>query len=160
MATVSSVDIPVPIYIQKYLEKRYGTNHKVSANSLIGLLVIELSSKYYIKPVKKVPICDGLFSLPVTEFYYNQKVFRITVKKLKQLSKLLVKLFYEDLVNSVTRDIELKKYTTAKGALEDFLLYYDINEGDLKLSTAYMEYQRKSSKKIKELKNSESKKSA
>lgn len=160
MAIVSSIEIPVPLFLEKYLTKRYGNNHVVSANSFIGMLVIDISTKYYVKPVKKVPKKDGVYSLLVTEFYHKKKVFRITPKKLKLLAKLLVKLFYEDLVTSVYRDVSLGKYTTAKGALKEFLSFYDINEEELKLDSAYMEYQRKAPQKINELKKTESKKSA
>ncbi|WP_339638714.1 hypothetical protein [Croceibacter atlanticus] len=159
MAFLASVDIPVPVYVQKYLLKRYGKDHKVSKNSAIGIMIIQLATKYYMKPVKKAPEGQVFYSLAVTEYYYNQKVFRITKTKLKLLSKLLVKLFYEDLVNCAYRDVALKKisednkFATAKASIKQFLDFYEITENDLRLETAYMEYQRKKPKKIKVSKN-------
>lgn len=152
MASITTVDIPVPLYVEKYLAKRYGNDHKVSNTSLIGIMVIEISTKYYIKPVKGVPKCDGVFSMPVTEYYFNQKVFRIQRKKLQKLTKLLVRLFYEDMVQSINRDVATGSQPTARQSLKTFLQYYGITEGNLKMDTAYMEYQRKSGKKVKELK--------
>ena len=152
MSSITTIDIPVPVYVQKYLEKRYGTDHKVNRKSLIGIMVIELASKYYMKPVKGVPESDGVYSLSVTQYYFNKKIFRIQKRKMQQLTKLLSRLFYEDMVHSISRDIATGQAGTARGALRMFLDYYDISENDLKIDTAYMEYQRKSGKKVKELK--------
>tara|TARA_R110000850_G_scaffold277151_1_gene424866 strand:- start:56860 stop:57423 length:564 start_codon:yes stop_codon:yes gene_type:complete len=146
----TSVAIPVPLFLKNYLEKRYGTRHKLSKNSAIGLLIIEMAQRRYIKPVKIKCEPQTQYRVYLTEYYYKRKAFNINRKAQALLANLLLRLFYEDLVNTVYKEVCINK-TPAKEVLLRFLQFYEINEDLLKFETAYMRY-RRDVKKIKEQK--------
>lgn len=142
MAITCDLSIPVPVYVEKYLNQRYGPNYKLSKNSSLGLLVIEIcTTRRYLKPVRKRDT-NGAFVMQVTEAYYKKKAYNVTAKKLKFLTELLVKLFYEEMVEAVSRQVQ-QNDKDGKAALGAFLEYYNITENDLKFESAYMQYRRK-----------------
>jgi hypothetical protein len=146
MSVYCEIGIPVPRYLKKYLNKRYGTDHKVSRHSAIGLLIIELSAKKHITNAKIRVNRKEEFVLNVGRSYFKNKVYNIRPKNLKLISNLLYKLFIEDLVNTTLSNASIFGITE-KQALINFLDYYEINEDDIKFETIYMSYRRKKKKK-------------
>lgn len=146
-----SVEIPVKSYVKKYLCVRYGTEHKLSKTTLLGILIFQLlDSKVEKQPVSAKDF-DSRYVIQISEFYFNIKGFRIPMAKRKFLAICLEKLFYEDLYMFIDKSIRNYNVSAMK-ALKIFLEEYKISENDAKLESIYRQYQRYSSENITEKK--------
>lgn len=145
-----TISIPVKAHIKKYLLKKYGSLHKVSKKSFIGLLVLELLNTKIEQPDRNF-LNQDKYELIIPEYYFNTKGFNLNQNKTKFLGVCLEKLFFEDFYSFV--DMELIKGTgNAYQSTALFLKVFDISENEIKLESMYRNYQRYSHENIKQKK--------
>lgn len=141
-----SMQVPVPSFINKYLTVKYGKTLKLSKKSVLGLCIIEFSTKRYIKPNKHHKN-NSTYTIHVYDYYFTRRKYNIRADKLKFIASLMVQIFYEDLFTSVDVAVTTNN-TYAVTAIKNYLDYFNIEEDDLKLRTAIERYKRyKKSKK-------------
>lgn len=145
---MTTLEIPVPPFVKKYLIKRYGTVHTLGKKSALGLLIIEVCTKRYIKPRPRHENDTELYTVQIKEYYRNLKAYNLKPAKLSFISDMLCKLFYENMMEQLIMDQEIGDKNAYK-ALTRFLEYYDIKESELKFESAYMYYRRKKKQYLK-----------
>lgn len=144
------INLPMKGYLKKFLTKKYGTHHKVSRHSLLGIHLIELLDKQYKRETSKI---SEKQSFP---FHFEKSVvekigFNISSSKMKKFEVFLQKLFRSSLDDYITTSINsnlvIKNENSiykqdVLNAMKQFLACYDINEDDLKLNSLYRDYSR------------------
>lgn len=144
------INMPLKKYLCKFLIKKYGTYHKVSIHSSLGIYLTDLLDKQYRKEhqVIKTQTCYP-FHFPKT--IVEKQGFDMSSLKMKKFELFVHKLFRSSLDDYITTSIssELIIYTDnnsykqdVKKAMQQFLSCFDISEDDLKLDSLYRDYSR------------------
>lgn len=141
------ISIPVKLHVKKYLIKRYGSIHKLSKKTFIGLFLLQLLEKKIDKPERETDK-SHVYDIEVPEYYFNTKGYCIDKDKLKFLGICLEKLFMEDLFSFIDNEL-MKGELNAKKSLRLFFCIYDLSENELNLDSIYRNYQRYSGENIK-----------
>lgn len=141
------ISIPVKLHVKKYLIKRYGSIHKLSKKTFIGLFLLQLLEKKIDKPERETDKSQ-VYDIEVPEYYFNTKGYCIDKDKLKFLGICLEKLFMEDLFSFIDNEL-MKGELNAKKSLRLFFCIYDLSENELNLDSIYRNYQRYSGENIK-----------
>jgi hypothetical protein len=141
-----TIEIPVKSHVKAYLAKKYGTSHRVSKKTFLGLLLLELIHKKVHPPQRKKP--DIFYSLEIPEYYFNTRGFQLDDDKAVFLSACLERLFMEEFRQYV--DMQLAQgLLNAYQSVVKFCDFYEITEDDIKVESLYRNYQRYSSEDIK-----------
>lgn len=146
--TVMYIDIEIPVksHVLKYLQKKYGTTHRVSKKTFLGLLLLELIHKKVHPPQRKKP--ELFYKLEIPEYYFNTRGFQLDDDKAVFLSACLERLFMEEFRQFV--DMQLAQgLLNAFQSVVKFCHFYDISEDDIKVESLYRNYQRYSDEDIK-----------
>lgn len=134
------IKIPVKTYVKKYLIARYGTQHTITKNSLLGILVFNQLSKNF-SPTKNLQTGSAVYEVHLTDWCFKNVGHSIDVATLQALGKALELLFREDLHQYVLA--QLLKQEKATTAIKEFLKNYDVTEDELKFESVYKDYKRK-----------------
>lgn len=143
------VKIPVKPYVRKYLEKRYGTTHRASSTSFIGMLLLHFLEKT-VQPTGKAT-GEESYSVEVPEYYVNTTGHTVPDALLHRIGDCLEKMFREELFAYL--DVRVLSGYKAQPELNLFLKRYAITEDDLRRDSIYKAYQRHCGMKIKAKKN-------
>lgn len=149
-----SIDLPIPIdtYLKKYLVSKYGEVHRVTRDSWLGRYVIETLGRKY-KREKQGTKKKDFYHLSIPNSVIKEDGFFYSQKKSKAFADMIEEIFYNDLYSYIEVSIgnELKfvndksknfnKQNVYK-AIEQFLGFYDISEGELRLDSVYRRYSR------------------
>lgn len=143
------VKIPVKPHVKKYLVKKYGTVHRVSSTSFIGMLLLHFLGK----SVTGFQKAEGIeaYELSIPEYYVNTAGHTIPDEALKRIGECMDKLFREELFAYL--DLRVSNGFKALPELNLFLNRYEISEDDLQRGSIYKAYQRHCGMKIKSKKN-------
>ncbi|WP_444671264.1 hypothetical protein [Flavobacterium columnare] len=142
---MTQINIPVKKHIKKYLENKYGTDHKISKKTFIGFFLSEMLEK---KLEKSNPFPGDVYTVTVPEFYFNKKGYTINAGKLRTIGLAFESLFDHDFVHYVDNRLR-EGETNAYKCVKKFLKLYNIREDELKLESMYRKYQRYAGEKIK-----------
>ncbi len=137
------VKIPMKPYLVKYLTRLHGRKYLVGKKSWLGLSIIDALSKDYQKPRSLKNQSYYLCVLPEL-ICKNHGYFAID-KKLKLIEQKTEKIFKQALYNFVDIRQEACQQPKEVNRLKwvaEFLRYYNINEDDLALETAYRNLKR------------------
>lgn len=135
-----TLKIPCKTFVKKYLIARYGLNHTITRQSLLGVMVHEKLTKNY-NPAERIRITDDVYEVVLTDWCFKNVGHSIDLQTLNALGSALYYLFREDMHLHVRSKIV--KGEKATQAIKDFLLMYGITEDDLKFETVYRDYKRK-----------------
>ena len=144
------INLPMKSYLKKFLTKKYGTHHKVSRNSLLGIHLIELLDKQFKRENVKIKEKES-FPFHFEKTVVEKMGFNISAAKMQKFEVFLHKLFRSSLDDYITTtinsDLVIKNYKgeykqDVLNAMKQFLACYDINEDDLKLNSLYRDYNR------------------
>lgn len=149
----ATLEIPVPRYIKKYLDKKYGSDLNVSRKSFMGLFLLRLLSEKHIEDFETKKIKTDCTYIIMIGTYYLEKIdFPLDKRKTNSFVYSMEQLFREDLFSHV--DVSIKSnlfYYTIKerllkhkatDAIKQFLTFYNIFEDDLALESIYRAYKR------------------
>lgn len=134
------IKIPIKSHVKKYLIARYGNQHTITKNTLLGLLVHDHLSKNYTKTPQKLD-CHVYYEVHLTDWCFKNVGHSIDIATLVTLGNALAMLFREDLHQYVRT--QLLKQQKATDAIKEFLKNYEITEDELKFETVYKDYKRK-----------------
>lgn len=134
------IKIPVKTHVKKYLIARYGIQHTITKNSLLGLMVFNQLSKNF-SPAKNQITGADVYEVHLTDWCFKNVGHSIDVATLNALGKALELLFREDLHEYVKQ--QLLKQEKATAAIKEFLKNYDVTEDELKFESVYKDYKRK-----------------
>lgn len=144
------ISIPVKLHIKKYLDRKYGSEQKISKKTFIGLFLIEMLHK----DIEKTnPFPGDHYNVVVPEFYFNKKGYSISQDKLRTIGVSFETLFINDFYHFVDTKLFEGNLNAYKSVVL-FLKLYDIKEDELKLESMYRKYQRYCDEKIKDKKKS------
>lgn len=146
-----SFQIAVKPYVKKFLNVKYGAEAVVSKKTRIGIILIELLDSKIDRSGIELTGCSEKYTINVSERYFNTKGFNVSFNKKKFLAVYLEKQFTEEMRSFV--DVQVAMGMTAMQAMRVFLMYYTINENEIKLESIYRSYQRYSGENIKVKKN-------
>lgn len=147
-----SFHLPVKPYLKKYLLKKYGESFVVSRNSWLGSYLIEMMDKEYRKVNSQIDR-ESSYELIIPTSIVVRKGFDISTAKMKLLNEMIRKIFVNDLSSYIEvsmcaklhfKNEKHKSYNkqNAMQAIYQFLEFYGIEEGDLKVESLYRDYQR------------------
>lgn len=146
-----SLKIPVKPHVKKYISVRYGSEHTLTKQSLLGLLVFNSLDKKTIDPYQDVNDSSDRYTIKISRQYFYERGYKVNRRTLHFLSVCLEKLFYEAFTENI--DISVKKHGIhATAAMRGFLSQYDISENDLRFESMYRRYQRHCDGGIKSIK--------
>ena len=135
-----TLKIPCKSYVRKYLIARYGLNHTITKQSLLGMMVHEKLSKNY-NPANYIRRSDDVYEVVLTDWCFRNVGHSIDIPTLNALGSAMYYLFREDLYLYVRQ--QLAKGEKATTAIKEFLEMFDITEDELKFETVYRDYKRK-----------------
>lgn len=135
-----TLKIPCKSYVRKYLIARYGLNHTITKQSLLGMMVHEKLSKNY-NPADYIRRSDDVYEVVLTDWCFRNVGHSIDIPTLNALGSAMYYLFREDLYLYVRQ--QLAKGEKATTAIKEFLQMFDITEDELKFETVYRDYKRK-----------------
>lgn len=135
-----TLKIPCKTHVKKYLIARYGLQHTITRQSLLGVMVHEKLSKNY-NPNERIRFTDDVYEVVLTEWCFKNVGHSIDMQTLNALGSALYYLFREDMHLFVRSKIV--KGEKATSAIKEFLNNYGITEDDLKFETVYRDYKRK-----------------
>ena len=166
MRDIITLNIPVKEYLRKYLNQKYGPMHAVSKTSWLGMYIVDLLDKDYRR--SKVNLNnESFYTVSVPLSIVKEVGFDICGMKLKNLSKMIHKIFLNDLYGyiEVSMGNNLKFYNEAHKTLNkqnvmraigQFLKFYSISEDEISVDSIYRNYYRdRKSDKIKAPENKE-----
>jgi len=150
--TTITLNIPLSSFLQKYLTKKYGTEHDVNRRTWFGRYIIDLLDKNYRKSnvdLKK----DSFYPVHVSSAIIKEVGFDMSATKLKLLEEMINKVFLNDLYSyiNVSMGNELKFHNArhnsinkqnATQAIAQFLKFYDIHESELCQDSVYRNFNR------------------
>jgi hypothetical protein len=148
------INLPMKSFLKKFLTKKYGSHHKVSRNSLLGIHLIELLDKQYKRDHVKIKETDS-FPFHFEKTVVEKMGFNISSGKMQKFEVFLHKLFRSSLddyiTTSINSDLVIKTNKSlykqdVLNAMKQFLACYEINEDDLKLNSLYRDYSREKKK--------------
>ncbi|WP_435263411.1 hypothetical protein [Tenacibaculum sp. nBUS_03] len=142
------IKIPMRSYLVKYLTKLYGKEYKVTKRTYLGLIIVDVLTKDYQKPIftneKSTYNCIVANQLCVTHGHFPKYTsFSVLEKKIDNI-------FKTSMYEFVRINLQTGKYDQSSEIIKclgAFLEFYNINEDDLNLETAYKNYSRYVSKK-------------
>jgi hypothetical protein len=144
--TFISINIPVKPHIKKYISVRYGNEHTLTKKSLLGILIFNILDKKTKKPEQGFADHTEKYVIQISQQYFYEKGFTITLRKRRFLAICLEKLFMEDFYAYI--DISVSKMnSSAAEAMRIFLNKYDISENEVKFDSLYRAYLRHSNGK-------------
>jgi len=135
-----TLKIPCKSYVRKYLIARYGLNHTITKQSLLGMMVHEKLSKNY-NPANYIRRSDDVYEVVLTDWCFRNVGHSIDIPTLNALGSAMYYLFRENLYLYVRQ--QLAKGEKATTAIKEFLEMFDITEDELKFETVYRDYKRK-----------------
>lgn len=135
-----TLKIPCKSYVRKYLIARYGLNHTITKQSLLGMMVHEKLSKNY-NPADYIRRSGDVYEVVLTDWCFRNVGHSIDIPTLNALGSAMYYLFREDLYLYVRQ--QLAKGEKATTAIKEFLQMFDITEDELKFETVYRDYKRK-----------------
>lgn len=135
-----TLKIPCKSYVRKYLIARYGLNHTITKQSLLGMMVHEKLSKNY-NPANYIRRSDDVYEVVLTDWCFRNVGHSIDIPTLNALGSAMYYLFRENLYLYVRQ--QLAKGEKATTAIKEFLQMFDITEDELKFETVYRDYKRK-----------------
>lgn len=139
--TFISINIPVKPHIKRYISVRYGNEHTLTKKSLLGILIFNILDKKTKKPNQSFSDYTEKYVIQISQQYFYEAGFEITLRKRRFLAICLEKLFVEDFCSYI--DISVSKLgTTAAEAMRIFLNQYEITENEVKFESLYKQYQR------------------
>jgi hypothetical protein len=148
------VKIPMKPYLVKFLTKKYGTYHKASKTSLLGLQALELLTDNYTKPQKN--LSKSYFTLKIPFGICNTYGHFIDHNQVVVFQKKTDKLFKDLIVEHIKINSKNNQHGEVIKSIRNFFDYYGISEEDFSLDYAYKLVQRsnqKGQKKRSYLKN-------
>jgi hypothetical protein len=146
-----TVSIPVKGHVKKYLCTRYGTEHTLTKNSLLGMLIYHSLSQEIERQPVSISELPFRYCVNVSEFYMSRKGHTVKMKTRKFLGLCLETLFLEDMKGFIDKCLS-GMGLTAMASLKIFLQTYGISEEDVKIESLYRNYQRYSGEDIKKKK--------
>ena len=147
-----NIIIPAKPHIKKYWEKRFGREYKISNDMFFGKLIVNVLDMKIDKPLDiDRKIYSEVIRIKIPKFYFNTKGHSIGHNKIRFLSLLIDKLFYEEMHSFIDVSIALGEISAIQ-ALRIFLAYYGLSEDDCKSESLYRSYQRHCNEKINDKK--------
>jgi hypothetical protein len=123
--------------------KEYGKKHKASKTSTLGLHVLDLLTKDFVKPVRKR--YDSFISIAIPYSFCVERGHFVKAVDFPLLEKKIDKLFRDvlfiHLKVSYSHNVFGEKEGVYKQILK-FLKYYDISEDEIKHETLYRDFDR------------------
>lgn len=141
------VNVPLKPYLIKYLNNKYGSKHKASKTSWLGLEALELLTHDFHKP-EKVNTKDCFsFVIPYSlcKFYGHF----VDPNKVVVFQKKVERIFKDLLVEHIKINNRVFKHGNVMKSIRDFYVYYSISEEDLSADYAYKLVQRSFEKEVK-----------
>lgn len=147
------LQLPVPSYLKKILEKRYGENFQASRKTLLGLTIINTlkgkRDRDY-ESARKI-YTNGNYRFKSTKEYY---FIRVSVDTAKRKGYVHTQATAEHIVRALDRDIREDLYMTAifnkekygieyKTSILNFLDLYDISDEELSYDSLRKDFNRK-----------------
>lgn len=146
--TFISIKIPVKPHIKRYISVRYGIEHTLTKKSLLGILIFNILDKKTEKPDQSFSDYTEKYIIQISQQYFYESGFQISLRKRRFLAICLEKLFIEDFCAYI--DIAVSKMNiTAAESMRIFLDQYGITENEVKFESLYKQYQRHSNFSIK-----------
>nr|WP_322625660.1 hypothetical protein [uncultured Flavobacterium sp.] len=133
------VKIPVPGYVRKYLEVKYGTEHKVTKTSVLGQIIFMSLSNDIEKPNVTERFTHN-YPVNVPPMYVNTRGHSVNRAKLKTIGCILEKIFKEDLELYI--DALVASGITINDSITQFMGFYALAEDDIKFETLRRVYDR------------------
>jgi hypothetical protein len=150
MTGTITVNMPMQLYLQKFLLKKYGSSYKVSYNSLLGMFLLEILDKQYRKEHRKITQ-TSYYPITIPKSIVERVGFDMPTSKMKRFEEMISKLFRTELESyikltisadlCISVDQKVYKQDVMK-AIKQFLEYYDVTEDDIKLETLYRDFNR------------------
>lgn len=145
------INMPMKSYLCKFLIKKYGNYHKVSANSSLGIYLSDLLDKHYRKQNHPLS-CKSFYPFHFSKTMVEKQGFDMSAAKMKKFELFVQKLFRSSMDDYITTSIasnlvivkdrnQLNQQNVLK-AMQQFLDYFDISEDELKLNSLYRDYSR------------------
>lgn len=147
-----SFHLPIKPYLKKYLLKKYGDSFVVSRNSWLGTYIIEILDKDYRKSNAQLDRKSS-YEIKVPSSIVIRNGFDISSTKMKKLDEMIRYIFVSDLSSYIEvskasglhfKNTAHKSFNkqNAMQAIYQFLEFYGIEEGDLRVESLYRDYQR------------------
>jgi hypothetical protein len=137
------LNIPLKNYLVKFVAKEYGKKHKASKTSTLGLHILDLLTKDFIKPVRKR--YESFISIAIPYSFCVERGHFVKAADFPLLEKKIDKLFRDvlfiHLKVSYSNNIFEEKAGVYK-RIRNFLKYYDIYEDEIKHETLYRDFDR------------------
>lgn len=144
------INMPLKSYLVKFLTKKYGTQHKVSLHSTLGIYLSDLLDKQYRKETKIIK-GKSFYPFMVPKTMVEKNGFTICGSKMKRFETFMQKLFLSSLDDYITttcssnlviqRDEKQYKQDVLN-AMKQFLACYQVTEDEIKLDSLYRNYKR------------------
>jgi len=144
--TFISIKIPVKPHIKKYIAVRYGEEHTLTKKSLLGILIFNILDKKTEKPDQGFADYTEKYVIQISQQYFYEFGFQITLRKRRFLAICLEKLFMEDFYSHIDIAVD-KMNSSAAEAMRIFLNKYGISENEVKFDSLYRAYLRHSNGK-------------
>ena len=137
------LQLPVPKYLKKILEFKYGENYKAKENTLLGFTVINALQKKSDRnySFQKQSSHESYFFITISVDKAQRKGFSFSQQKAYQLAKALHRNIREELY--ITAIINKAKYEIEyQTTLLEFLEMYDITDEELSYESLRKDFNR------------------
>lgn len=142
--------MPLKSYLCKFLIKKYGTHHKVSINSSLGIYLTDLLDKQYRKEHRSLKE-KNFYPFHFPKSIVEKRGFDMSSAKMKKFEIFMQKLFLSSLDDYITTSMHSNLMVPGETnfykqdvmkAMKQFLHCYGVTEDEIKLDSLYRNYKR------------------
>jgi hypothetical protein len=133
------VFFPVNPHVYKYLQNKCGEKLTVTKNNFFGSMVLDVLSKDYAD--LKVVTNDIVYPVEISERYMEKMGIFINPQIIRKFNTRVDDVFREEMRTYTYASFRFNKVPKEK-ALKQFLLFYNINEEDIKFETLVRDMKR------------------
>lgn len=134
------IKVPMKTYLVKFLLSKFGKNHKASKTTWLGISSAKLLTFDW--SPKKRCTSKSYFTIVASHRLCEKKGFFINYDAFPEFQQNIERVFRDFMHEFIKINSKDSSHGEILNSLKKFLSYYDINEDELKLDSAYRHYTR------------------